>query len=50
MNDVAIMLNRLANIDVIALDAAVATGKAGERAYRLLKNRQRIKPGHLPYL
>lgn len=47
MND-AVMLTRLADIDVIALDAAVATDAAGERAYRLLQNRRDIAPDHLP--
>ena len=46
----AVMLPRLSNIDVIALDAAVASGKAGERAYRLLQNRQYVVPDRLPLL
>jgi hypothetical protein len=45
-----VMLDRLKQIDVIALDAAVATGLAGERAQRLLANRKRIAPDHLPTL
>src|SRR5579859_2290293 len=49
MND-SVMLTRLSNIDVIALDAAVASGAAGERAYRLLQNRQDVAPDHLPWL
>src|SRR5579859_3414176 len=49
MND-SVMLTRLSNIDVIALDAAVASGAAGERAYRLLQNRKDVAPGHLPWL
>jgi DNA repair photolyase len=46
----AVMLSRLAHLDVIALDAAVASGDAGERAYRLLQNRQYVAPDHLPWL
>lgn len=46
----AVMLSRLANLDVIALDAGVASGAAGERAYRLLQNRQSVAPDHLPWL
>jgi hypothetical protein len=46
----AVMLPRLSNLDVIVLDAAVASGAAGERAYRLLQNRQSIAPDHLPWL
>lgn len=49
MND-ALMLSRLTEIDVIALDAAVADGEAGERASRLLRNRQRTAPDRLPSL
>jgi DNA repair photolyase len=49
MNDF-VMLSRLSNIDVIALDAAVASGVAGERAYRLLQNRRRVAPDRLPLL
>ncbi|MBX5459266.1 MAG: hypothetical protein IRZ31_20425, partial [Thermogemmatispora sp.] len=44
------MLQHLAEIDLVALDAAVATGVAGERARRLLANRQRLaaaRPAHL---
>ncbi|MBX5458073.1 MAG: hypothetical protein IRZ31_14355, partial [Thermogemmatispora sp.] len=44
------MLEQLAKIDLVALDAAVATGVAGERARRLLANRQRLapqRPAHL---
>jgi DNA repair photolyase len=44
------MLAWLAHIDVIALDAAVATGLAGERAERLLANRRRVAPDRLPLL
>ena len=35
-----VMLEQLAVIDIIALDAAVASGLPGERAARLLANRQ----------
>ncbi len=45
-----VMLGRLAEIDVITLDAAVTTGPAGERARRLIANRNRIEPQHLPQL
>lgn len=45
-----VMLARLAEIDLIALDAAVTEGLAGERALRLLANRQRVAPLHLPRL
>lgn len=45
-----VMLERLTEIDVVALDAAVATGLSGERAKRLLVNRQRIASHHLPKL
>ena len=45
-----VMMERLADIDVIALDAAVSTGLAGERAKRLIKNRGCIAPQHLPKL
>lgn len=45
-----VMLERLAAIDVIALDAAVSSGSMGERACRLLANRQRVAPQHLPRL
>lgn len=45
-----VMLERLAEIDVVALDAAVVAGLSGERARRLLVNRQRIAPHHLPKL
>src|SRR6266566_419108 len=45
-----IMLDRLAAIDVIALDAAVSSGEIGERARRLLANRQRVSPQRLPRL
>jgi DNA repair photolyase len=44
------MLARLAEIDLIALDAAVTGGLAGERARCLLANRQRIAPQRLPRL
>jgi len=50
MNNQSVMLSRLGDIEVITLDAAVASGKAGERAYQLLQNRQRIMPGRLPCL
>lgn len=45
-----VMMERLADIDVIALDAAVSTGLPGERAIRLIKNRWRIAPQQLPKL
>lgn len=45
-----VMLDRLADIDVVALDAAVATGLPGERARRLLENRRRVAPERLPLL
>lgn len=45
-----VMLERLAVIDVIALDAAVSSGLMGERAQRLLANRQQVAPQHLPRL
>jgi DNA repair photolyase len=43
-----VMLNRLAALDVIGVDAAVTTGKAGDRAMRLLENRRRVAPDRLP--
>src|SRR5690348_11575479 len=45
-----VMLERLADIDVIVLDAAVTSGPPGERARRLLENRRRVAPQHLPKL
>lgn len=45
-----VMLAHLAQVDVIALDAAVSTGAAGERARRLLENRKKVAPHHLPHL
>ncbi|GHO96556.1 hypothetical protein KSF_066040 [Reticulibacter mediterranei] len=45
-----VMLERLAQIDVVTLDAAVADGIAGERARRLLENRRRVAPDRLPIL
>lgn len=45
-----VMLERLAAIDVIALDAAVSSGLAGMRTVRLLTNRQLIAPKQLPLL
>src|SRR5207244_9529551 len=45
-----VMLERLAAIDVVALDAAVTSGSMGERAGRLLMNRQRVAPQRLPRL
>src|SRR6266567_4104293 len=44
-----VMLDRLAAIDVIALDAAVSSGAMGERARRLLANRRRLSQ-NLPRL
>src|SRR5579871_1474012 len=44
------MLERIAYIDVVALDAAVSDGIAGERAQRFLANRQKIDPDRLPHL
>lgn len=49
MND-AVMLNRLAAIDVVAVDSAVASGTAGERTRRLLQNRSQIALDRLPWL
>ncbi len=49
MND-AIMLKRVMDIDVIALDAAVASGLPGERARRLLHTISRLDPFRLPWL
>ncbi len=46
----SVMLKRLAEIDVIALDAAVSIDLPGERAKRLIKNRWRIAPHQLPKL
>ncbi len=45
-----VMLDRLAAIDVIALDAAVSSGPKGARARRLLANRRRVSPQNLPRL
>jgi DNA repair photolyase len=45
-----LMLERLRHIDVVTLDAAVSTGLAGKRAYRLLENRYLVSPHHLPHL
>ena len=45
-----VMLERLSDIDVVALDAAVALGLPGERALRLLKNRHSVAPEHKPVL
>lgn len=50
ISSLPVMLDRLATIDVIALDAAVSSGSMGERARRLLANRQRVSPQHLPRL
>ncbi len=41
-----LMLERLADIDIIVLDAAVASGPPGERAKRLLENCQNMHPHH----
>src|SRR5438034_367382 len=41
-----LMLERLADIDIIVLDAAVASGPLGERAKRLLENRRNMHPHH----
>ncbi len=43
-----VMLERLQDVDLVALDAAVATGEAGERAQRLLANRRRLAPERPP--
>lgn len=43
-----VMLDRLAAIDVIGVDAAVTAGQAGDRVERLLRNRRRIAPLRLP--
>jgi DNA repair photolyase len=42
--DSPVMLERLDQIDVIALDAAVSADSVGERARRLLANRQQVAP------
>ena len=42
------MLERLADIDLIALDSAILSGAPGQRALRLLRNRQMIAPDRLP--
>ena len=44
------MLEQLAFIDIITLDAAVASNISEERAARLLANRQYITPHRLPKL
>ncbi|WP_052887415.1 hypothetical protein [Thermogemmatispora carboxidivorans] len=44
------MLRRLAEIDLVVLDAAVASGVAGERATRLLANRRRLAPARPAHL
>ncbi|MGB8348364.1 MAG: hypothetical protein WCD86_26010 [Ktedonobacteraceae bacterium] len=46
----AVMLERLEQVDVIALDAAVSADLMGARARRLLANRQRVAPHRLPRL
>lgn len=46
----AVMLERLEQVDVIALDAAVSADLMGARARRLLANRQRMAPHSLPRL
>lgn len=46
----AVMLDRLEQVDVIALDAAVSADLMGARACRLLANRQRMAPHNLPRL
>lgn len=48
--DAPVMLTRLEQIDLIALDAAVSVDLMGERARRLLANRQHMAPECLPYL
>jgi DNA repair photolyase len=50
INSLPVMLERLAAIDVVTLDAAVSSGLMGERAQRLLANRQRVAPQRLPKL
>jgi DNA repair photolyase len=44
------MLERLRDIDLVVLDAAVAGGEAGRRARRLLANRQRLAPARPAHL
>ncbi len=46
----AVMFDRLSDIDVVALDAAVALGLPGDRALRLVKNRHSVDPEHKPVL
>src|SRR5579883_3134674 len=48
--DAPVMLTRLEQIDLIALDAAVSADLMGERARRLLANRQHMAPERLPRL
>src|SRR5438034_402711 len=48
--DSPVMLARLEQIDLIALDAAVSADRMGERARRLLANRQHMAPERLPRL
>ena len=48
--DAPVMLERLEQIDLIALDAAVSADRMGERARRLLANRQHMAPERLPRL
>ncbi len=42
------MQGRLADIDLITVDSAVTTGEPGQRALRLLRNRQQMKPDRPP--
>lgn len=42
------MLERLADIDLIALDSAILTGLPSQRALQLLRNRQMVAPDRLP--
>ena len=50
INSLPVMLERLAAIDVVTLDAAVSSGLMGERAQRLLANRTRVAQQRLPKL
>jgi DNA repair photolyase len=45
-----LMLERLTNLDIIVIDAAVISGLPGERAKRLVENRYHVAPHNLPKL